>query len=332
VSTPVALSVIVPTFRRTESLLRTVASLREQEGSFEILVVDNAVDDALRDALRAVADEPGPPVRWLPEPRAGQHYARATGVRHAAAELLAFVDDDVTFAPGWAQAYIDAFAAHPRLIAAGGPSHAAWAKIPPDWLMYLMSQRRTFFQLSLRDLGGSFQLNSDESFWGLNMAVRKAELLEVGGFNPDMLDGYSVGDGDGGLFRKFKAAGMCTGYVPGALVYHWIPAERMTVAYLLQRMRNEGASESYAVARRARGTPRLTLLRMLVTSACSAACFRLMAAPFRWSRRTFPLRLHLRAAERAGRVQYAWAALRDARLRRMIFSDDWATPATDDTP
>ncbi len=324
-----SLSVIIPTFRRDDALLRTLASLRKQQGNFEILVVDNAADETLGERVRRLADEEGPPVRWIPEPRPGQHYARDTGVRHAESELIAFVDDDVTFAPGWVQEYVNAFASHPELVAAGGPSHGAWAVTPPAWLAALVTRRNTFFQFSLRDLGGCFQLDCPESFWGLNMAVRKDALIAVGGFNPDMLDGRSIGDGDGGLFRKFRAAGWNAGYVPGALVHHWIPAERMTLAYLRERMRNEGASESYPLARRGRATPRLTLARLFVVNACSAIAFMLLAAPLLFSRSTFPIRLQLRAEERIGRAQYAWDALRDASLRHMIFFDDWASrPAT----
>jgi glycosyltransferase involved in cell wall biosynthesis len=317
------LTVIVPTYQRSASLLRTLASLQEQDIQLEILVVDNAADVALCTALERFNGDARYPVRWIPESALGLHHARRTGVLNATGELLAFIDDDVTFAPGWARAYVEAFAAHPEMAAAGGPSHAAWEEPPPEWLLALVARRPMFFQLSLRDLGPEPSFDETESFWGLNMAIRTSALIAVGGFNPDAVGHRHLGDGEGGLFRKLRASGARVGYLPRALVYHHIPPRRMTIRYLRDRMKNGGMSEAFAEARRTRATSRTAFARMFVTNLVAAAVVELSVAPMRWSRRVLPVRLQMLAAELTGRAMYARRAIFDAELRALILRDDW---------
>src|SRR5205823_568895 len=52
--------------------------------------------------------------------------------------------------------------------------------------------------------------------------------------------------GETGLNRKLWARGLLIGYVPGAIVYHSIAAERMTPRYLCRRQANDGACDMYA--------------------------------------------------------------------------------------
>lgn len=303
--------------------MRALASLQEQDVALELIVVDNAADAVLRTALDRFNDDARYQVRWVPEPRLGLHHARNAGATHATCELLAYVDDDVTFDPGWARAYVDAFAEHPEMVAAGGPSHPAWESPPPEWLLALVARRPMFFQLSLRDLGPNPSYDETESFWGLNMAIRRAALFAAGGFNPELVGERYVGDGEGGLFRKLRASGARIGYLPDALVRHHIPPHRMTVRYLRDRMRNEGTSEAFALARRRRASSRTAFAAMFVQNIVAAGLVELSVAPVRWSRRTFPVRLQMLAAELTGRALYARRAMSDAELRRSLLRDDW---------
>jgi glycosyltransferase involved in cell wall biosynthesis len=317
------LTVIVPTYQRSASLMRALASLQEQDVPLELIVVDNAADVVLRTALDRFNEDARYPVRWIPEPRLGLHHARNAGATHATCELLAYTDDDVAFAPGWARAYVDGFAAHPEMAAAGGPSHPVWEERPPEWLLALVARRRMFFQLSLRDLGPEPSFDETESFWGLNMAIRRSVLLAAGGFNPELVGDRYVGDGEGGLFRKLRASGAHVGYLPAALVHHHIPPRRMTLRYLRERMKSEGTSEAFALARRKRASSRAAFARMFVTNLVAAGVVELSVMPVRWSRRVFPVRLQMLAAELAGRARYARRAMFDDELRRLILEDDW---------
>ena len=101
----VGVSIIVPTFRRTESLRRTLASCLRQEGvdaaTVEIVVVDNCPQGSAGETVSVVANGAAMPIRYVHETRAGVSHARNAGVRNARAPLLVFLDDDEEALDGW---------------------------------------------------------------------------------------------------------------------------------------------------------------------------------------------------------------------------------------
>jgi glycosyltransferase involved in cell wall biosynthesis len=98
-STP-AITVIVPTHNRPESLKRCLGHIAAQKASepVEILVVDDGSDD--EDLVAdAVARTPG--ARLIRQERRGAAAARNTGVRAAGGSFICFTDDDCEAAPDW---------------------------------------------------------------------------------------------------------------------------------------------------------------------------------------------------------------------------------------
>ena len=93
-----AVSVVVPTFRRDETLLRLLAALAEQDlprDRFEVVVVDDACSQSMPAAVAGfAAHEPGLRLRLLPGKSQGPATARNIGWRAATAPLIAFIDDD----------------------------------------------------------------------------------------------------------------------------------------------------------------------------------------------------------------------------------------------
>src|SRR5262249_57469715 len=71
----------------------------------ELLVVDNGSTDGTREALAGQAD-----VRCVVEPTAGATRARNAALRAARGDVVAFIDDDATPAPGWLAALTAPFA------------------------------------------------------------------------------------------------------------------------------------------------------------------------------------------------------------------------------
>jgi len=95
-------SVVLCTRDRTDLVLTALDGLTSlRYPSFEIVVVDNAPSsDATRDAVRArfAGDQR---VQYVREPRPGLSCARNRGVAEAAADIVAFTDDDVRVDPWW---------------------------------------------------------------------------------------------------------------------------------------------------------------------------------------------------------------------------------------
>jgi GT2 family glycosyltransferase len=155
------------------------------------------------------------------------------------------------------------------------------------------------------------------------MAVRREVVLEVGGFNPDSFGNAWLGDGETGLNRKLWQRGLLVGYVPEAIVYHHVPAERMTLAYFRRRQANDGACDMYARFHEVGVPGPAGLLR----TGCGIAAESVrdwLASAVLWGR-TDPrsLRVQLRAARAWARLEYVWRLLVNAELREMVSRRDW---------
>ena len=317
------ISVIIPTYKRPQSLLRHLRSLQEQAlSSFEIIVVDNAADAELARRVTEFNRTARYPVRYVPEPRLGIMHARHAGARAAGGDILVFTDDDLTSDPVVMQAYAHAFAAHPEMVAAGGPMRLVWEAPPPQWLLEYMGQAKMFSLLSLVDISDEFRLDPHGFFFGGNMAIRRAVLFQVGGFNPELVGERYFGDGEVGLYQKLWQRQMLIGYVPEALMYHHIPPPRMTVEYLCRRMANEGAADMYTLYHP--GIP--GRLRLLTHAAAIAATNSKgwlggMLLRGRTDRRSVDVQMH--AARTQAQVQYLIRLMFDHELRSLVLKKDW---------
>jgi GT2 family glycosyltransferase len=242
-----AVSVIVPTFRRPDDVERCLARLAGQDiAGFEVLVVDNASDPALRSLVATHPTGAARALKYVAEEKLGVHNARHAGARAATGSLLLFTDDDAECSPGWVRAYLEAFA-EPSVAAAGGPVRPRFDHEPPDWIAALVAQRDRFEPYSLMEPDPGAVPPDRGFFYSINMAIRRHVLFALGGFNPEAFGHVWLGDGESGLNRKLWREGMTVAYVPEAVVTHRIPAERMTLAYLHRRARNQGAADAYTL-------------------------------------------------------------------------------------
>lgn len=321
---PVGLSLIVPTYRRPE-VVRCLDSIQQQTlTEFEVLLVDNAADEGLRSTVQAYNRAARVPIRYVAEPRLGLHNARHAGVRVATGEVLVFTDDDATFDPEWLAAFAGRFADHPEMAAAGGPVRPVWETPPPDWLLRFMADYPEMFPvLSLMEPYREFRLGGDGWFFGVNMAVRRSLLVDLGGFNPDSFGSIWLGDGETGLNRRLWEERALIGYVPEALVYHHVPPERMSPRYFRRRQANDGACDVYALYHR-QGVPGPAGLLREAARIVRRSARDWLAAPLLWDR-TDPraLRVQMRAVRGVSQLGYVLRLLVDARLRLLVTRQDW---------
>jgi glycosyltransferase involved in cell wall biosynthesis len=239
-------SVIIPTYKRPKQLRRALESFANQDfARYEILVVDNEGSSEIEHLVLRLNRSLSCPLYYVSEPRLGLHNARHAGARAAKGKILVFTDDDATFDPHWLSAYEKAFLSYPNMAAAGGCVRPIWESEPPAWLNKFMRNKKIFPPLSLIDLRILCHIGDGGMFFGVNMAIRRNVLFELGGFSPEAFGDVWLGNGETGLDRKLRANVMSVGYIPQAIVYHHIPVERMTVEYLKRRMANEGACDMY---------------------------------------------------------------------------------------
>ncbi len=118
-ATGVDASVVIPTYNRRASLLRTLAGLQRQTHPaerFEVVVVDDGSIEDLHDldwGHYAFA------ARYVRQANAGAAAARNTGAQQSRGAFLLFLDDDIVLAPEALQHMIAALHTMQRLIVLG---------------------------------------------------------------------------------------------------------------------------------------------------------------------------------------------------------------------
>lgn len=189
------------------------AALRPDD---ELIVVDSASRG--RAQVAAVATAAG--ARLLRCERPGVNRARNTGWRRAAHELVLFADDDVHVDATWADAFADAFGAHPEAAFVTG-----WIGVPPGQDPGLQVAVKDDAEPALLDRGFRGILGHSAS-----LAVRRAMLEQVGGFDEALGAGgrfRSAPELD--LFDRIFAAGAVGWFEPAARAWHdqWRGSEEL---------------------------------------------------------------------------------------------------------
>lgn len=97
-TSPLRLSVIIPTYNRANTIVRAIQSVLDQcIGDTEIIVVDDASTDDTERRVRSLDDER---IRYIRhETNRGAPAARNTGIRAATSDLIAFQDSDDEWLP-----------------------------------------------------------------------------------------------------------------------------------------------------------------------------------------------------------------------------------------
>jgi glycosyltransferase involved in cell wall biosynthesis len=100
-------SVVIPTFRRPDVIVRAVQSvLGQSHRDLEVIVVIDGPNEATRNILSAITD---PRLRIIEEPQnVGVARARNIGVANARGRWIAFLDDDDEWLPGKLDAQVEA--------------------------------------------------------------------------------------------------------------------------------------------------------------------------------------------------------------------------------
>lgn len=247
-------TVIVPTCGRPDLIkgaLRSLLAVDPRRFGAEILVVDNNRDEALSADLKDTCAAAGDPVRCVAEPSLGQTAARHRGAREARGEVLLYLDDDVEVSAGWLETLVAAFE-DPALGLAGGPSIPLFTGSVPPWLWDFLQPTPyggwSCGWLSLLDIGQTVEAIDPVWLWGLNFAIRRRVLFELGGFHPDLVPPAVQrwqGDGETGLGYRARASGVRCAYLQDARVRHLIGADRLTPGYFERRAYYQGVCDSF---------------------------------------------------------------------------------------
>ena len=222
-ASPPRFSVVVCTRNGDHTLracLESLVALRYPD--FEILVID----DGSRDATAEIAKSFDRVLYHFQE-HAGLSVARNLGAKLANGSIIAYTDDDCIAHPDWLLHLSHAFA-DTSVVAAGGPN------IPPP-------PRNQMERVVAAAPGAPAHVLLDdteaEHLPGCNLAIRKEELDQIGGFRAEFM---TAGDDVDVCWRLREADGRLL-FVPGAMVWHH---RRFTLQAYLRQQRGYGHAEA----------------------------------------------------------------------------------------
>ncbi len=196
-------SVVVPVFNAEETLescLRSLLSLTYPRERIEIIAINNNSSDGSAGILQRYRNS----IRVLEETTQGAAAARNRGVRSARFDLIAFTDADCTVDPEWLGHLLEPLRRDPGMAAAGG---RILCRRPANSVEK--------FGEVVHDHARAIGTFVPPYVITMNMAIRRAVLLDVGLFDESFLRGQ-----DSDLSYRLYQKKYRLEYAPFALVYH----------------------------------------------------------------------------------------------------------------
>lgn len=165
-------SIVIPLYNKAAFIERTLRSLVAQEfRDFEAIVVDDASSDGGAELAEALGD---PRIRVVRFPNGGVSAARNRGISLARGGLIAFLDADDLWEPGFLAATTSALATEPRAVAAFcaiGEGKEGRTRMPQ------YSNPRL-----IEDYPGWFIASGGRGLWSSNTVARAEAIRAAGGF------------------------------------------------------------------------------------------------------------------------------------------------------
>lgn len=244
-ATMIRLSLVIATYNRAEQLMTTLASVASQRccEEWECVVVDNNSKDNTRERVEKFSKEHSElNILYVFEPQQGLSHARNAGIVASRGDIVAFVDDDECIVPQFVESYISLFDTHPDAMSAGGKIVAEYPTGRPRWMSRYAEQPIA----NPMDFGNKIIVFPKGKIpGGGNMAMRRRVFDTVGMFDTSLgrTGKRLIGGEESDLFERMAAHNMRCYYQPEAVMYHIIPAEKLTADYFERLAFNTGVSQ-----------------------------------------------------------------------------------------
>ncbi|MFO1059744.1 MAG: glycosyltransferase [Dongiaceae bacterium] len=291
------ISIVICTFHRPAQLRRAIVTCLAQQThrSFEIVVVDNSLEGDARPVIEGFGIEPRLVHVGLPRPNIA--LARNAGLAAARGELIAFLDDDQEASPGWIEALAVTMQRGGADVVFGPISPRFVGGVAPDWdpQGWRFARRLALPSGAPVDVTGA-PPGSARGIGTGNSMLRRATIGPATAFASRF--GQTGGE-DTDFFFRLARQGCRILWCAEAEVVETVPAERATLAYMIERTRH-GGRLFVAMARRNSPHPRRTAALLLARAAAQLLLWLpLMSAPAR-----LRLRARFRVASALGKLTW----------------------------
>ena len=178
----------------------------------ELVVIDQSTDSRTECALLSLRSDPR--LRYIRTSTTGKGIALNIGLEECRGEIVAITDDDCEVDAEWPITHVRAFHAHPRVA-------ITYGNVLPVEHDSTLGFIPTYFVANDRLCTNLWQKMTARGI-GANTAVRRKEVLELGGFDPELCPG--------GVFRacvdrdmtvRCLLAGYYVYETAASIVYHY---------------------------------------------------------------------------------------------------------------
>ncbi|MGH7814393.1 MAG: glycosyltransferase family 2 protein [Candidatus Binataceae bacterium] len=224
-------TVIVATHARPLQLARLLGGLAPEliDETREIIIADNGTPEpaALPSQFRRETR-----FAHLHDPRPGKCRIQNHAIRQAAGEILVFLDDDLTAAPGYLAAVEEFFDRHREFAAMKGRI------LPAEESAAVAGPMAVYLDLPIADHGG--EVVEVKGVLGANMAFRAEAIEKVGRFDERLGPGAGGHEEETEMSARLRRFGYKIGYAPRALVYHEVDPARADRERFIRISRERG--------------------------------------------------------------------------------------------
>jgi glycosyltransferase involved in cell wall biosynthesis len=266
-------SIIIPTLRRerllTNLIPRCFAQLGYTDGQVEVIVVDNCPLLSAKPVVERLSEKFGPSLRYLSERRPGVSHVRNVGVRAARGPIIGFIDDDELPAEAWLASMVACLKAHDADVVLG-PVYPIFDCPEANNDAFIC---KTFTQSSDRPTGTVIRPISlryallRRPYCYRTMATNNALLNAsrcIASEEPFAPALGRLGGEDVLFFHNLYLSGKKVVWCREAVVREQIPAERLSLGYILRkRYRNGQITSLTCMMTRPRQYPRLAVWTLL---------------------------------------------------------------------
>ena len=173
------LSVIIPTYNRRDSLLRTLNALSRQTlppDEFEAVVISDGSQDGTNEAVKSL--KTNYLLNFVEQKNQGPSVARNRGAREATTPLLVYLDDDIEPVEGFLEEHLKSQEGRQNLVVIGpqtGPENEPMS----NWVAW---EHRMLQKQYSNFISGVWEAGPNNLYSG-NFSILREHLLTVGGFN-----------------------------------------------------------------------------------------------------------------------------------------------------
>ncbi len=239
-----SISIVIPVYNDNQLIIKLLLSLSNiiiPDSLLEVIIVENGIYQK-NYAIETEFILPIP-IKYIYTKKASVANARNIGFKHSQADVVIFFDNDMTFNNDTLMAYDQAIQRYGLGFFYGGSLEANYEEKPPEWLFHFLP-----WSAKGHSLGDALKEIDQALFLGGNHAIPKQAMLELDVGYDEMCphgDQLSLVGEETRLQEKLLQKGLKGIYVPKATVHHWVPKEKCSENWVLEREFRHGLTDAY---------------------------------------------------------------------------------------